>query len=301
MSLTFAIVDDDAVSRQMLQNIIEDSSLGEVVGEAAGGAEGVRIILGAIPDIVLIDLLMPDQDGIETIAQVKEKGFSGKFIMISQIGNKEIVGCAYQSGIEFFIHKPINRVEVEAVLTKVNERWRYERHIYEIKKSLAAFDDVGQSPLRKEQTVRDMMYPILMDLGIVGEIGSKDIISIIEYLVDHPRTSDYPPLKELYEAAARNYKQGRSEIEKESKAIEQRIRRTIMAALTNLASIGLTDYSNPKFEHYAPLYFDFQDVRMKMRTMEEDPNPAKGKVNIKKFIQVLYLEVLDKKKKSSES
>lgn len=37
-----------------------------------------------------------------------------------------------------------------------------------------------------------------------------------------------------------------------------------------MASIGLTDYSNPKFEYYAPLYFDFQDIRMKMKVMDEE-------------------------------
>ncbi|WP_274653413.1 response regulator [Paenibacillus humicola] len=296
MTSTFAIVDDDAVSRQMLQHIIEDSLLGDVVGAAAGGREGVRTILNRIPDIVLIDLLMPDQDGIETVAQLKENGFRGKFIMISQVENKEMVGQAYQTGIEFFIHKPINRVEVVSVLAKVNEQRRYERHLYEIKRALSAFGDAEQTPLPKARTVRDTVSPILMDLGILGENGSKEIVAIIEYLAlrMEERTSDFPPLKELYEAAARKYKQSRGDIEKESKAIEQRIRRTVMAALTNLASIGLTDYSNPKFEHYAPLYFDFQDVRMKMRAMDEEPHPDKGKVNIKKFVQVLFLETLEK-------
>ena len=42
-----------------------------------------------------------------------------------------------------------------------------------------------------------------------------------------------------------------------------------MAALNNMASIGLTDYSNPKFEYYAPLYFDFQDIRMRMKVMDD--------------------------------
>lgn len=297
MSLKFAIVDDDVASRKMLQNIVEDTSLGEVVGLAAGGTEGVWMILDALPDIVLIDLLMPDKDGIETIMEAKEQGYQGKFIMISQISNKNLVGHAYQSGIDFFIHKPINRLEVEAVLMKVNERWRYERYIYDIKQTLAAFEGMEQLPLRKRRNVRDVMRSILMELGLIGEIGSRDIVSIIEYLIEHPRTSGFPPLKELYEAAASRYKQSPSEIEKERKAIEQRIRRAVMTALTNLASIGLTDYGNPKFEHYAPLYFDFEDVRRKMRVMEEDPSPDKGKVNIKKFLQVLYLEVREKLRK----
>lgn len=294
MSISFVIVDDDAVSRRMLQNIIEQGNIGEVTGTAGGGSEGARIILELKPDIVLIDLLMPDQDGIETITQLKDRGYKGKFIMISQIENKDMVGQAYQRGIEFFIHKPINRLEVEAVLLKVNERRKYERHILEIKQSLAMFDPVEVPSVRREPSAREVMKPILMDLGIIGETGSKDVISILEYLMENRQAGDFPPLKELYESVARTYKQSKSDIEKETKAIEQRIRRTVMAAVTHLASIGLTDYSNPKFEYYAPLYFDFQDIRMKMKVMDEEENPEKGKVNIKKFLQVFYIEVLEK-------
>ncbi|MBD0383935.1 response regulator [Paenibacillus sedimenti] len=299
MSLSFIIVDDDIVSRRMLKHIIEDCGLGDVIGAAGGGIEGARMILEAKPDVVLIDLLMPDQDGIETISQLKKQGFNGKFIMISQVENKEMVGLAYQNGIEFYIHKPINRVEVEAVLFKVSERWKYERYIIEIKQSLAKMEGIELPSGREERSsVRDIVKQILMDLGIIGESGSKDIISMMEILVERrsQANQDFPPLKELYEAVARTYKQSKNEIEKESKTIEQRIRRTVIAALTNLASIGLTDYSNPKFEYYAPLYFDFQDVRMKMKGMDEEVSPDKGRVNIKKFLHVFYLETLEKMK-----
>lgn len=296
MPTSFVIVDDDAVSRRMLQNIIEQCKLGEVAGTAGEGEEGVRIILELKPDIVLIDLLMPGQDGIETITQLKSRGYNGKFIMISQIENKEMVGQAYQRGIEFFIHKPINRLEVEAVLLKVNDQRKYELHILEIKQSLAKFDPAEATAVRRGPTVREVVKPILMDLGIIGETGSKDVISMMEYLMERRQSGEFPPLKELYESAARTYKQSKSDVEKESKAIEQRIRRTVMAALNHLASIGLTDYSNPKFEYYAPLYFDFQDIRMRMKVMDEEQIPEKGKVNIKKFLQVFYIEVLEKMK-----
>ncbi|WP_261303342.1 response regulator [Paenibacillus andongensis] len=294
MALSIMIVDDDVVCRSMLQDIIDDCGIGEVTGTAEGGMEGARMILKSKPDVVLIDLLMPDQDGIETITQLKNSGYDGKFIMISQIENKDMVGEAYQKGIEFFIHKPINRVEVEHVLNKVNEQWKYERYVSEIKQSLAKLDIAGPTSPRKERKVRDVVKAILMDLGIIGEIGSKDIIALMENAIEHREATSFPPLKELYESVAHTYKQGQKDIEKESKAIEQRIRRTIMAALNNMASIGLTDYSNPKFEYYAPLYFDFQDIRMRMKVMDEDLQPDKGKVNIKKFLQVFYMETLEK-------
>ncbi|WP_028592518.1 response regulator [Paenibacillus massiliensis] len=294
MKLSIIIVDDDIVSRSMLEDIIEESSMGELKGTANGGLEGTQLILDLKPDVVLMDLLMPDQDGIETIAKLKANDYTGKFIMISQVENKDMVGAAYQQGIEFFIHKPINRVEVEHVLSKVNEQWKYERYLLEIRQSLAKLN-IGESPAApKSRSVREVCRPLLMDLGIIGENGSKDIMAMMEYMIEHKQVTELPSLKELYEAVAQTYKDTDKEVEKETKAIEQRIRRTILAALTNMASIGLTDYSNPKFEHYAPLYFDFQDVRMKMRAMEEDQPVDKGKVNIKKFLHVFYMETLEK-------
>ncbi|MGQ8873162.1 response regulator [Paenibacillus sp. TSA_86.1] len=294
MTLSIMIVDDDVVSRSMLQDIIETCETLELAGMAEGGLEGQRMILDLRPDVVLIDLLMPDQDGIETVANLKQSGYSGKFIMISQVVNKEMVGAAYQKGIEFFIHKPINRVEVEHVLNKVNEQWKYERYVQEIKQSMARLNLVEVQAPAQTRTVRDSARSILMDLGIIGESGSKDIVALMEYAIEQKQASELPPLKESYEAVAQKYKLTPKEVEKECKAMEQRIRRTVLTALTNLASIGLTDYSNHKFEHYAPLYFDFQDVRMKMRAMEEEQaSDNKSKVNIKKFLQVFYMETVE--------
>ena len=100
-----------------------------------------------------------------------------------------------------------------------------------------------------------------------------------------------PPLKDLYEAVAEE-DGSNVDIKKESKAIEQRIRRTILAAVNNLASLGSVDYTNPEFEYYAPRYFDFQEIRNQMKQIQEDSNgPTKVKINSKKFLQMLYLEI----------
>jgi two-component system, response regulator YcbB len=294
MPLTFCIVDDDASARRMLQYIIEDSGLGEVVGMAEGGQDGVTLILSENPDIVLMDLLMPDLDGIETINSLQAQGCKSKFVMISQIENGDMVGRAYRSGIEFFIRKPINRFEVEAVLHKVNERYAINRYLDEIKSSLEKLEGLqfGAPPLpQAKRTVREILQPILMNMGMIGESGSRDLITIMELLSARGDAGSLPPLKDIYEMAAATYKEDARDIAKESKAIEQRLRRALAAGLSNLASIGLSDYGNPKFEHYAPLYFDFEDVRLKMKEIEQGKETAKIKVNIKKFLQVLYLEL----------
>lgn len=293
---SYCIVDDDAVSRRMLQTIIERGGFGEVVGMAGGGCDGERLILQQNPDIVLIDLLMPDQDGIETINRLKRRVYQGKYVMISQIENKDMIGKAYQAGIEFYIQKPINKVEVEAVLSKINEQWWIRHCLQEITGSLSKIG-TGMPPRRADSPPNAMQLTqmVLMDLGIATESGSRDIAFIIDYLIGGG-ARELPPLKLLYEAAAKAAKP--EEPEKECKAVEQRIRRAVQTALTHIAGLGLMDYGNPKFEHYAPLYFDFQDVRLRMQELEEKRRAVKGKVNCKKFLQVLYLEVMEKKRLS---
>ncbi|BCG57314.1 response regulator [Paenibacillus sp. URB8-2] len=294
MPLSFCIVDDDRSARRMLQHIIEDSGLGEVAGTAEGGQEGVRLILEESPDIVLMDLLMPDQDGIETIRSLQAQGCKSKFVMISQIENQDMVGRAYESGIEFFIRKPINRIEVETVLRRVNERYAMSRYLDEIKSSLEKLEGLqfGAAPvIPARRTVKDAVQPILMNMGMIGESGGRDILAIMEILMEREDTGTLPPLKELYETVAARYKDNKSDIAKETKAIEQRLRRALATGLTHLASIGLTDYSHPKFEYYAPLYFDFEDVRAKMKEIEQGRESGKTKVNIRKFLQVMVLEL----------
>lgn len=290
--MRYFIVDDDRVSRIMLKQIITDGNLGIVIGEAINGEEAIPQILSLQPDFVLIDLLMPKLDGISTIERLRKSHFNGKFIMISQIVNKEMVGEAYLKGVDFFIHKPINRIEVQNVLSKTIEQYRLQSSIQAIRQSLTSIE--GQPNNTPTKTPREHIQAILNDLGIVGEIGSEDIIHIILLLLQQQnKVVPLPPLKELYESVAQVHKTTPEDITKESKAIEQRIRRTILAAMINLASLGVVDYTNSEFEYYAPRYFDFTEIRLLMKQIDDD-DERKAKVNIKKFITVLYHDIFSK-------
>lgn len=278
----------------MLKKIILEGNLGFVIGEAESGASCISSVIKMQPDVVLIDLLMPVLDGIETIEQLRNQGYQGQFIMISQIVNKEMVGEAYEKGIEFFIHKPINRVEVQSILKKTAEQFRLRDSILSIRESL---EKIGPSQIgKRKQSVKEIVLSILNDMGIIGEAGSDDIVSIIEFLMNQREAAaQLPPLKDLYESVATKTKSHLVDVRKESKAIEQRIRRTILVAVNNLASLGSIDYTNPEFEYYAPRYFDFQEIRNQMiHIRESSKEEAKVKVNSKKFLQVLYLETKDK-------
>ena len=77
---------------------------------------------------------MPMRDGIETVRHIAST-FTGKIIMISQVESKRLIGEAYTLGVEYYITKPLNKIEVVSVVRKVMEH-RLERSIHDIQKSL---------------------------------------------------------------------------------------------------------------------------------------------------------------------
>ncbi|SFE81752.1 two-component system, response regulator YcbB [Paenibacillus algorifonticola] len=301
--MRFFIIDDDPAVRSMLEQMIEDEDLGSVVGEAEDGAHVDNTLLDLKQvDIVLIDLLMPVRDGIETVREIYS-GFKGKIVMLSQVESKDMIGRAYSFGIEHYITKPINRLEFISVIRKVSELLRLHQSLRDIQKSLSALGLGGtlteKEPSSNEKSIITCGNYVLSDLGLIGEAGCKDLLEMLDYLFrydsEHPLEQGFPPLQETYKQLALK-KLGPTasepDLKKEVKAAEQRVRRTVNQALTHLASLGLMDYSNPKFEQYSTKFFDLSDIRKRMKDLENEDSDSMSMIrqNTKKFIQVLYLE-----------
>lgn len=293
------LIDDDAAVRKMLERIISDGEVGEVVGEAA---DGLHVTAGQLTDTdtVLIDLLMPGRDGIETIKALRKEGYAGTFVMISQVEHKELVGEAYQEGVDTFIRKPINRFEVLSVLKRVAHHLSLVRSIDSIRHSLSALGGgAAPGPAQREQkpTLEERARTLMLQLGIAGEAGAGDLLGLVRWLEEEESRSgplrELPPLKEMYAQVLRKEKEyGPGQLtDREVRALEQRMRRMVLQTLTHLSSLGLTDYANPIFEHYASRLFEFQEVRTRMRELEQDMEGTNSKANVKKFLQSFFLEL----------
>lgn len=300
--MNYFIIDDDPAIRAMLTEMIEDEDLGNVVGEAEDGSlvdNGLLSLKEA--DVVLIDLLMPVRDGIETIHALAD-GFQGKFVMISQVEAKELIGEVYSLGAEYYITKPLNQLEVTGILKKVNERLLLEQSIRGIQESLNLFTGRPQASFVSSSHTKNIMErgrSLISDLGMIGQGGSEDLLKILRFLQNEKLRLGsaymFPALKEIFAGIATEKlgeKVTEAEIQKEMKASEQRVRRALYQALVHIASLGLTDYANPKFEAYSSTFFDFSEVRKKMLELEDKSVKAnnQSRINMKKFIQALFME-----------
>ena len=126
------IAEDDPSVIGVLEDILESSALGRVCGASEEGAPDPERIMALDPDLVLVDLLMPGRDGIQLVRELKELGSRAKFVMISQVSAKELIAKAYQAGVEFFIQKPINLIEVRQVVGNVIRQMENERALHTI-------------------------------------------------------------------------------------------------------------------------------------------------------------------------
>ena len=106
METTFIVIDDDIAICKILEQTIKKNQLGRVLSILTTGKNAKDTILKINPDIVLIDLLLPEVDGIEIVKNIIWSGYKGKVIMISQVEEGEMISNAYKSGILFYINKP---------------------------------------------------------------------------------------------------------------------------------------------------------------------------------------------------
>src|SRR5690625_3678274 len=111
------IVDDAAFMRMMIKDILEKNGY-EVVGEAQNGMEAVEKYEELSPDLVTMDITMPEMDGIEALKKIQEINPEATVIMCSAMGQQAMVIDAIQAGAKDFIVKPFQAERVlEAVET----------------------------------------------------------------------------------------------------------------------------------------------------------------------------------------
>jgi len=118
MSTRVLIVDDAAFMRMMIKDILEKNGF-QVIGEANNGLKAVELYKKEKPDIVTMDITMPDMDGIEAVKAIKEFDPAAKVVMCSAMGQQTMVMDAIRAGAKDFIVKPFQPDRVLEAIKKV--------------------------------------------------------------------------------------------------------------------------------------------------------------------------------------
>jgi len=117
MSKTVLIVDDAAFMRMMIKDILNKNGF-EVVGEAENGVQAIEQYKELQPDLVTMDITMPEMDGVAALKEIKQMDPSSIVIMCSAMGQQAMVIDAIQAGAKDFIVKPF---QADRVLEAINK------------------------------------------------------------------------------------------------------------------------------------------------------------------------------------
>ena len=111
------IIDDNEMTRSVLRMIIQGDAY-DVVGDAANGKSGLERVLKLRPDVVCLDVLMPDSDGLEVLEQIKQALPQTIVLMVTASNDRATVQTALQRGANGFIVKPFNTGIIVDTLAK---------------------------------------------------------------------------------------------------------------------------------------------------------------------------------------
>ena len=118
MAKNILICDDAAFMRMMIKDILTKNGY-NIVGEAENGAKAVEKYAEMKPDLVLMDITMPEMDGIEALKKIKAADANASIIMCSAMGQQAMVIESIQSGAKDFIVKPFQADRVLEAVQKV--------------------------------------------------------------------------------------------------------------------------------------------------------------------------------------
>ncbi len=120
MAKSILICDDAAFMRMMIKDILTKNGY-NIAGEAENGAKAVEKYDETKPDLVLMDITMPEMDGIQALKKIKEKDPNASVVMCSAMGQQAMVIESIQSGARDFIVKPFQPDRVIEAVKKAVE------------------------------------------------------------------------------------------------------------------------------------------------------------------------------------
>ncbi|WP_455389135.1 sigma-54-dependent transcriptional regulator [Petrachloros mirabilis] len=178
MSASILVVDDEDAVGSSLSSILQDE--GYDVSVAKSGAEALKIYTTDPPDLMLLDIWMPEMDGLETLRRVKELVPTAQVMMMSGHGSIETAVKAIKLGAYDYIEKPLSLENVTLRVKHALDQYRLEQENRSLRtKVQKQFELVGQSPAMQQlRQLIDTAGPTNSRVLIGGENGTgKELVA----------------------------------------------------------------------------------------------------------------------------
>jgi two-component system, chemotaxis family, chemotaxis protein CheY len=112
------VVDDSFYMRTILKNMLTDAGF-NVVGEAPDGKTAITLAQETSPDLITLDLILPDNTGLDVLKAIKKDNPNIKVVIVSAVGQEAIVKDALSQGAEAYIVKPFAEDKVVEIINNV--------------------------------------------------------------------------------------------------------------------------------------------------------------------------------------
>lgn len=111
------VVDDSLYMRELIKSALVNSGKYIVVGEAANGNAGIEMALELKPDAITMDNILPDMIGIDVVKELRKEEVDAKIIMVSAVGQENVIQEGISSGANDYLIKPFN---AETLIEKID-------------------------------------------------------------------------------------------------------------------------------------------------------------------------------------
>jgi two-component system chemotaxis response regulator CheY len=115
------VVDDAMLMRKLIRDVAVEAGW-EVAGEAANGREAVELYRALRPDLVTMDVVMPEMTGLEALRQIRADDPEARVVMVTALDQKQTLAESIRDGALDFVVKPFDRQRIAGLLAKLGER-----------------------------------------------------------------------------------------------------------------------------------------------------------------------------------
>lgn len=172
------LVDDHAMVREGLKLALNSKRNIEVIGEASNGNDAIKLALKNAPDIILMDINMPDKDGLSTAKEIKKADKSIKIIILTMLENELYIVDALKNNIEGFLYKDASINELLKAIEEVyNGEKYYNKEIADkIFEHIASSNNKDSLPNRKTTlTPRQIEIIKLVATGLTSKVVAEKL------------------------------------------------------------------------------------------------------------------------------